>query len=39
MKRAICSRCGKDLGRLVPDDATHVVCFACDQLPGKGRRP
>lgn len=30
MKPAICHKCGKDLKRTVPDDATDVTCFACD---------
>jgi hypothetical protein len=30
MKPAICSKCGKDLKHLVPNDASHVTCFACD---------
>ena len=30
MKQAICHKCGKDLKHLVPDDATEVTCFACD---------
>jgi hypothetical protein len=30
MKRAICSKCGKPLQGKVPDDATEVICFKCD---------
>ena len=30
MKAAVCSKCGKATGGMVPDDATHITCFACD---------
>jgi hypothetical protein len=37
MKPAICSRCGKDLKDLVPDDAEDVVCFRCNEAENKRR--
>lgn len=34
MKAAICSKCGKKCGR-VPDDATDIVCFACNEAEAR----
>lgn len=30
MKQAICSKCGKDQGHQVPDDAENLICSNCD---------
>jgi exosome complex RNA-binding protein Csl4 len=35
MKIATCSKCGKDLGVLVPKDAEQIICFACDNKKEK----
>lgn len=30
MKRAICIKCKKHLDSKVPNDATDIICFRCD---------
>lgn len=35
VKQAICSKCGDKLDGMVPDDATDVVCFKCDNPIGE----
>lgn len=36
-KPALCSKCGRDLLALVPEEATGVTCFECDNPPPRGR--
>lgn len=39
MKPALCARCGKGLGRQVPDDAPGLTCYDCDKARGFLNRP
>lgn len=35
MKPAICGNCGKECKGSVPDDAQHVTCFLCSEIPDR----
>jgi hypothetical protein len=37
MKAAICSKCGKPTGGYVPEGATDIVCFACNEAEERAR--
>jgi hypothetical protein len=39
MKPAVCEKCGKKLDGFVPEDATDIICFACNEGRGVNERP
>jgi hypothetical protein len=32
MKPVVCEKCGKKLDGFVPEDATDIICFACNEF-------